>query len=288
MSTPSRYYRPPLPHPLRSRLLPSFRPPITPPVDRTPEKKVMTIGLGFVYRDSSVNFIVFASDSRISIGTAITHEEAKIVEVPFADGYVMMAKAGYKIPYDRFQAIFSDKAKSTKIESANTVIGVAHEAIRELARELCDPTVIDRDQRIRDNYCEFIIGFHHGHTAYLYTMNLQNRIMAPVERFAVIGDGSDLAEFLLTGIDTKKMSVPSAFDLAIGVVDMCENHNSSCGTPCRVGILRDRTADDDEAPPPSILPDLQLKELQASALSKNEIHNLLIKKFSNWFKSSKL
>lgn len=200
----------------------------------------VTICIGFISKPNKDDkgAITMASDSRISIGTNVTDDAIKIVEVKFKNGSILMAKAGYRHSFNKFQELMEDRAANTEIITSRSVTDVANDAIRELQRELLDRNQTDAAQRIQDNYCEFILGFFAGGTPHLYTLNLVTRLAEKVDRhFVAIGDGETLANFLLTAINPTRVGGWRILHAATAVVEMCKVHNSSCGGPCRYGVI---------------------------------------------------
>lgn len=254
------------------------------PIPLWPKQKAspVTICIGFLTRWGlkSEDHIFLASDSRISVGTNVTNDARKISAIKFKNGHALIAKAGYRHSFNRFEEIFAEKGAATEITGYRTIAGIAEDSIRELQKELLDRNTEDAAQRLQNSYCEFIIAYFHNEKPYLYTLNLISRIAERVDGdFVAIGNGETLANFLLTSVDPKKLK-QCQFDMAISVIEMCKLHDSSCGGPCRMGIIGSGIR------APLIIDEANLISISRRMNFTKRAHAALLRNFADKFKNA--
>lgn len=241
----------------------------------------VTICIGFLHhpKEKGKPSLILASDSRISVGNNITNDAKKISFIRFKDRSVLIAKAGYRHSFARFEEIFRDKAAVAEITGYRTVATVAEDSIRELQRELLDRQSGEALKRLNDSYCEFIIAYFHDGKAYIYTLDLIARIAERVDGdFVAIGNGAILANFLLTSIDVKNLK-GGELEAAISVIEMCKLHDSSCGGPCKMAMLTPG------ARIPIMVDSAEILSISRKMNFTKKAHAALLKKFANNFKS---
>jgi hypothetical protein len=240
----------------------------------------VTIAIGFAHPGVGKypSAIHLASDSRISTGVNVTHDGKKIDIVKFKDGAALIACAGYQFSFARFLEIFAERAAGISVASPRAIPNAAEDAIRDLQRELLDRHVGDKDQRLRDSYCEFILAFYSGSEAKIYTLNLFSRVCEKARHnFVAIGNGAALANFLLTSITLAKLNARAAIDAALSVIEMCKLHDSSCGGPCMVGMIAERGD-------PAVFPQVTMKGLARKLHITKQGHAELMRRFASNFR----
>jgi hypothetical protein len=245
---------------------------LTPPV---------TILLGFTYTIVRPA-IMLASDSKItgdSSATSASGDTEKIVEVKFANGRALLAKAGRKAATDRFEEMFRERAAKKEITNARDPATVAEDAIRDLRLQLADrypgPNL---SQHLLEHECGFLLAYFFEKQPRIYSITLQSSLATLAKTgVATMGCAASLADFLLTGIDrdhggsrrNKRTIMSGIVKAAVYTVELCKLHDSACGGQVQVGMINEAEAD--------ITPNVYLDDFPADLRSNHaNYHKFLV------------
>ncbi len=207
----------------------------------------MTILLGFTTKTRFITgeeavSIQFASDSRITVGTEVQNDARKIVEVMHPDGTCLLAKAGFKIPSDRFEEIFSERLATLEVTGPRSIATAAENAIRELAGQLLDRAPEPNQERLSAHHCAFLLGYFFDRKPYIFYIDLWGRIAAQSKGdYIATGSAESLANFLLGSMEFEGLDTFRGSRAAVCLVEMCKLGDSACGGPVQFGgLMRDR------------------------------------------------
>lgn len=203
----------------------------------------MTILIGFTYKKGNEQLIMLGSDSRITgeaSETSAAGDVRKIVEIKFANGVALLAKAGMRVPANRFEEIFVERAAGKTISGPRDVANTAEDAMRELRMQLADryPKELSLDQHFLDSGCTFMLAYFHGDQPYIYTIDLKYALAVRAQsKVTTLGCAAGLASFLLTGTEIDGQEAERVLDIAICTIELCKLHDAFCGGQVQLGML---------------------------------------------------
>ncbi len=248
-----------------------------------PRKRPVTIAIGFVFRarladEDEAKMLMLASDSRISTGTTVVDDETKIIEIVVGGTSVLVAKAGFKVTTDHFEELFRKELEGVTVTDYRTIPNHAQKAMAGVRSALLFGGGLDATKQLDDHYCECIIGFFHKDIPYIYSIDVRASLANKCNKdFIGIGDGADLADFLLSSVSTTELDVHQACEMAVGVIEMCKLHNSSCGGPCRAAVITELE------PNKAKMGDNLVLDAAKTLHSHKEIHKHILKRFGEDF-----
>jgi 20S proteasome alpha/beta subunit len=204
----------------------------------SPPRRKVTIGIGLIC-DSGM---ILASDSQTTRGAAKIQTQ-KINVVDFADSQVLIAQAGLADLSEGTIDKMRQKAKAERIESPETVMQIAQEAVRGTYKHFWDLDHLDRlsHDDVWDYFQQreftLLIGFYHNRKPHLFTISLGSCYPRPVKNhFEVIGIGSPLAGYLLSEYAQEGIAFEDGYPLSVYVVEKVIDSVEGCGRPTWAGI----------------------------------------------------
>lgn len=214
------------------------------PRPSVPKPKVppVTIVLGFTCKDG----IVLACDSQISNPESTRKQTgvAKLARVDFAGSSVLVAKAGSLWMSSYFQEFFEKNARHVPLTDYRVVTAIAEQTMREVKTRLIDAFLPEQpdseaiQQRVRDYSYVVMLAYYCQGKPHIFTLASYAGIaIRETHSFSAAGCGDSLASYVLTGIDTAKLSSHHALALATYTVDVCKRHDAGCGGDVQVGTV---------------------------------------------------
>jgi 20S proteasome alpha/beta subunit len=190
--------------------------------------------------------IVLASDSQTTYGDDSKRCDAeKIRVVPFkGDDKALVAQSGTVETSSRVIDVMTRLACTRDLESEETVIKTAQEAIWEVRGELRRQHFDCSAEEFRDIIfsegldCSLMVAHFFKHVPFIHVFNLQGGTTNTSKTdYESVGCGSALANYLLGELAAKDMDYNFGKALAVYVVDKTIQNVAHCDKPIRLAVL---------------------------------------------------
>lgn len=188
------------------------------------EKKAMSILIGIICPEA----IFLAADSQITEPAQGTSESVnKISVVKFNWDEVLIAQAGPWNVTNRVVETIRRNAAGAKIASAEDVVKIVEDSIREVKQ----PLDAEQAQRLSENPAELMYAFYANQKPHIYTVKIHGDGISneATKNFVSTGIGAYLADYLLNEYSVLLIPLNIAIATAIFVIKKVKENTRYCG-----------------------------------------------------------
>lgn len=204
-------------------------------------RRIMTLVVGILCKEG----IVMASEGQSTRGTKTIPSGPKIFEVEFRDGQqALLGVSGDSRAASYIAQKAIEKAKSIAL-SRDDFVNMVRPLVYQVRQEILRGAGVDgqsqddgfRQRIMQENSFSTLLAFYAHPKAHL--IEIDSRIALDVERrpYGVLGNGGDIAEFLLPTFKVETMTLAEAAVTAIYVIEMAKRFDSTCGFETQVGSV---------------------------------------------------
>ena len=200
-----------------------------------PQRKPMTVAVGFVYNDG----LVFAADTKVDY--PVKSNESKLPFLTFDNGYcaLQFAIASNDINFAK-SAITRCAGTIEKMDFTDaTIDDIKNEAESSLAEFYRDHIFTHPDRMPSQLYMQMLVGIWWRGETRLYV--LHETVLLRVEKYECIGAGEYLSKYLIKQYERAN---PGSFSLADAALlaDLCVgeaiDYDDKCGGDAEVVVMR--------------------------------------------------
>ncbi len=209
----------------------------------------MTIIVGIECSDS----IVLASDSQTTdaVGTSKRCDSFKIASANFKQSInsdrfgeqtILIAQSGDAVLTSRWIELLTEIAKERTIDDRRSPAQCAEDALRKLKEDIIQPLLpasAEERKKIFDSYSpSLMLAFFFDGQSNLFTIDFSLGIANRRHKYALMGCGSTVGEFILSQFDnTSRMQTAMALTVAVYVVEEVKKVDAFCGGTTRLAYI---------------------------------------------------
>ncbi len=201
-------------------------------------KTPVTIIIGVICKDA----IVVASDSQTTEGTAKRMDAEKIRAIPFENTTGILATSGNVALSYRVAEITKSKCVKGPLSDVWQFAENAEAALKEVRTALLEPyagrPAEELDKLCREYEFSLLLADFHGTEPGLFTIDFPPGVAVKHKRYAAVGCGANIAEFLLKWFDFSKMQLTEAVLTAAFIVGEVKDADSMCGGPTHLRWIK--------------------------------------------------
>lgn len=205
-------------------------------------KARVTIIVGIISSDG----IVVASDSQTSYAPTSSNrrDTDKICKLKFASGgQVFVAQAGDAVMTGRAIEILQNEVSAASFDDYRKPAELAEKSVRTLKEEVANLNHWKPGDKSSVNFWEdtesaIMIAYFHQEKPYIYLLSFWPGVAIKQDRYACLGCGATVAEFILSRSYTSDIKLHESVVTAIYTVEEVKRVDSFCGGPTKIGILK--------------------------------------------------
>ncbi len=228
------------------------------PKKRTP----VTIIIGFITQTA----VIVASDSQKSFDFSSKRtDEDKMRVLRFADkGMALVAQSGDVAITSRLLELMQENAASTNFDHYRKAALCAEQAMRVLKAEILEPlmpelsTLQERGDFFMTKDASLMIASYFSGIPKIFTINLAQGIAIEHTKYASIGCGSTVAEFMARWLDIPLMDWVDAIPSAVYIIEEVKKVDHYCGGQTKLAYITASHGDVFRDPPFTILTPQQI------------------------------
>jgi 20S proteasome alpha/beta subunit len=192
----------------------------------------MTIGIGLICQ----NGVVLASDSRTEGDSGRKRFDLnKIEEVKCAGMTCLIARSGMTSLSGRAVELIRAAIAQEMPKDRGQLLEIARKSVAQVRRDFL---WTNSNLHYADPTGKFylIVATHDGEPR-LHVINSNEGALQPEESGAYIGTGEILADYILGGLDTRKMNPDDAVWAALYAVEIAKLKDSDCEGPTKLALI---------------------------------------------------